>query len=259
MMTDVSGRGAIGALVACALGGLGFFATATPTLAQSGIQWGYEGPTGPSGWGNLGHGSEICAEGMAQSPIDLTKAIPAEVSLARISWQGGAAKVENNGHTIQVDIQDGGSTLALNDQIYTLIQFHFHHPSEHLLDGQAQAMEAHFVHKSDHGDLAVVGVMIRPGRENAALAAIWDVMPATEGSKAGSVTVDPSTMLPSDPEQFRYSGSLTTPPCSEIVHWVSFKTPIEASEAQIKAFAKLFPMNARPVQPIHRRFLLIGD
>ncbi|MBY0430110.1 MAG: carbonic anhydrase family protein, partial [Rhodospirillales bacterium] len=143
-------------------------------------------------------------------------------------------------------------------ELYKLVQFHFHHPSEHLLSGKRFKMEAHFVHKAEDGRLAVLGVFIRPGAENAAYAPIFANMPEHEGPEKliEGVKVNPADMLPAGRGYFRYMGSLTTPPCSEGILWSVFKDSLEASPAQIEKFAKLFPMNARPPQELNRRFLL---
>lgn len=226
-------------------------------LASDGAAWSFEGQTGPAHWGSLGTEYAACGTGVEQSPIDLASPIPAEFQPAALRWQDDTdGQVINNGHTIQVNVPNG-SAVKLDGTTYELLQFHFHHPSEHLIDGKALAMEAHFVHRSAAGGLAVLGVMIGEGAENAALAPIWSAMPK-EKSEGPVVPVALKAFLPADRAQFRYAGSLTTPPCSEIVNWVAYKTPVEASRAQIEAFATLFPMNARPVQPLNRRFLLLG-
>lgn len=92
---------------------------------------------------------------------------------------------------------------------------------------------------------------------NAALQPVWDAMPSAQGpERDAGVTFSPAGLLPSGRSFFRYHGSLTTPPCSEGILWTVFKDAAEASPEQIRRFAALFPMNARPVQPLHRRFLL---
>jgi carbonic anhydrase len=137
------------------------------------------------------------------------------------------------------------------------VQFHFHHPSEHLLSGKPFDLEGHLVHRASTGDLAVLGVFIKPGARNAALQPIWDAMPPSEAPErnAGGA-FDPSALLPKDSSYFRYMGSLTTPPCSEGLTWTVFREPIEASPEQIRQFAALFPNNARPVQGRNRRFVI---
>lgn len=249
------------ALRQIASGALGCACCATlarPAAAAGDAPWSYEGANGPGAWGGLADRFQVCSTGAAQSPIDLVAPIAAEIPAPVLDWKDATGIVVNNGHTIQVNLADAGG-LSLNGTRFELLQFHFHHPSEHLIDGRSEAMEVHFVHASALGDLTVVGAMIRLGAENPAFTPIWDAMPDHAGQEIDGVAVSPAAFLPSDPAQFRYAGSLTTPPCTEIVNWIAYKAPIEASEAQVAAFAKLFPMNARPVQPLHRRFLLLGN
>lgn len=217
--------------------------------------WEYSGKEGPTNWGNLSPAYKACGIGIQQSPINLHDSVSAELSDITVSYRATPFEVVNNGHTIQVNIQPG-SSIMLEGVQYNLLQFHFHHPSEHLLDGKPFEMEAHFVHASDDGVLAVLGVFIRPGGTNDLMAPIWDIMPATPGKQASTVKISPQDLLPKNRNFLRYYGSLTTPPCSEKVIWSVFKEPVEASEPQAKKFSSLFPMNARPAQNLNRRFLL---
>ena len=220
-------------------------------------RWSYHGATGPDAWGKLDPAYDACGVGMRQSPIDLARAVKADLAPVAVRWKPiRLDAVVNNGHTIQVNTPQGGH-IELDGVRHDLLQFHFHHMSEHTLDGRRFPLEAHFVHKAAVGDgLAVIGVFFDAGAENATLAPIWRAMPAREGEGASDVTVDPASLLPASRAAFRYAGSLTTPPCSEIVSWTVFGEPLSASPGQIAAFAKMFPNNFRPVQPRNRRFLL---
>jgi carbonic anhydrase len=219
--------------------------------------WSYEGDGAPARWGELSADFRTCSVGAEQTPIDLTGGIRAQTGPALLSYQLLPLKLINNGHTIQVNTPPG-SRLRIEHVTYELLQFHFHHPSEHLLSGKALDLECHFVHRAASGALAVVGVFIRPGAANPSLAPIWQAMPSAEGpeKEVAGVTVDTAALLPKQRAYFRYMGSLTTPPCSEGITWTVFRNPVEASPEQIRRFAALFPMNARPQQPLNRRFLL---
>jgi carbonic anhydrase len=118
-------------------------------------------------------------------------------------------------------------------------------------------MEIHFVHRNNAGGLGVVGVLVKPGKSNPTFAKIIANMPDAEGPAVKAATgLDPSRLLPRERGYYRYSGSLTTPPCSETVEWMLLKRPIEVAAADIAVFAKIYPMNARPTQKIDRRFVL---
>lgn len=219
--------------------------------------WTYGGEAGPSHWGELRPENRPCSVGAQQSPIDLASAMSASISAPAAKWipaRGGM--VVNNGHTLQVDVPGGGGGITLDGKDYALKQFHFHHPSEHTIDGKQFPLEVHFVHAASTGELAVVGVMFLEGTANPNLDAIWATAPGREGKAAVAFNIDASAFMPQDRSAYRYEGSLTTPPCSETVRWTVMATPVTASASQIEAFAALFPFNARPVQPLNRRYVL---
>jgi len=235
---------------------LGSIAVAETAAPHAGPHWTYEGEGGPEQWGQLSPEFKVCELGFEQTPIDIKTGIRSQLTGVAPSFQAMPLKILNNGHTIQVNCAPGSHSM-IDGQQFDLLQFHFHHPSEHLLSGQRFDLELHFVHKSAAGQLAVLGVFIRTGSDNPALAPIWAAMPkeATPEADAGQ-TIVPGDLLPVGRGFFRYQGSLTTPPCSEGVLWTVFKDPIDASPAQVQQFAALFPLNARPVQGLNRRFLL---
>ncbi len=218
--------------------------------------WSYSGKTAPETWGRLSSEYAACSTGREQSPVNLTRAIPAVTGNPVLQWGDTPLRVLNNGHTIQVDVAPG-SSMMLDGDFFQLLQFHFHHPSEHTVDGVHYPLEAHFVHRGPTG-LAVLGVMFVEGPAHPTLAAIWDLMPPLPGSaRDAAAAISPIHLLPADPTTWRYAGSLTTPPCSEVVSWAVFRQPVTASPQQLQSFAALFPNNARPVQPLNRRKLLL--
>jgi carbonic anhydrase len=218
--------------------------------------WTYGGEAGPQHWSELSADNLPCSAGHQQSPIDLAGAMTASIAPPAAHWNAATgAMVINNGHTIQIDVPEGGS-VTLGSKDYVLKQFHFHHPSEHTIDGKQFPLEAHFVHAAADGDLAVIGVMFLEGAANPNLDAIWATAPGREAKAAVAFPVDAAAFMPKQGAAFRYEGSLTTPPCSESVHWSIMATPVTASPSQIAAFASMFPNNARPVQPLNRRYVL---
>jgi carbonic anhydrase len=239
-----------------ALAGLALCPLCKPAFAAEGAHWSYEGVSGPAKWGDLDATSKACSVGGQQSPINIDTSIKSQLPALKLSWGKSADTIVNNGHTIQLNFAEG-STLTLGDIKYKLVQVHFHRPSEHTIAGKNFPMEAHFVHRADSGALAVVGVLMTEGKPNAAFSQIVKTMPATQGPavKADS-TISPNAMLPQKLGYFRYPGSLTTPPCSEVVEWLLLTDPIQVSAADVAAFAKLYPMNARPVQKDNRRYVL---
>ncbi len=218
------------------------------------VNWTYEGETGAGNWGELDPSFAVCAEGAQQSPVDLAGPIPAGAGTLEIEWEPAEAHLVDNGHAIQVDVADG-SAITLESRRFSLLQFHFHLPSEHTVDGDRFPMEVHFVHQAEEGDLAVIGVFVGTGDSHPAVQRIWDAIPGSGEPPATLPELDPRTLLPEEPGYFRYAGSLTTPPCSEVVSWLVMTEPISVSQAQADAFAA-HAMNARPVQALNRRFIL---
>lgn len=224
--------------------------------AADGPHWSYEGDTGPAKWGDVDAASKTCAIGSQQSPIDIVGPVKAQLPALKIDWPKRPETIVNNGHTIQLNFPEG-DTLVLGEVKYNLLQVHFHRPSEHLVGGKSFAMEAHFVHRNDAGGLAVVGVLMTGGAANEAFAKIIATMPAAEGPAVkADAGIDPNALLPAERSYYRYPGSLTTPPCAEIVEWLLLTTPITVAEADIAAFAKLYQLNARPAQKDNRRTVL---
>lgn len=241
------------ALRLCA--GLALCPLCGPTGFASEAHWSYDGETGPDKWGGLDPADASCSTGSQQSPIDIAGAVGARQPRLKIDWPKRPDTMTNNGHTIQLDFADG-ATLRVGDRSYALRQFHFHHPSEHLVAGKRFAMEAHFVHAAED-ELAVVGVLMVAGKPNRVFNKIVSTMPSEEGqSGPADPAIDPIRLLPTRRDYYRYEGSLTTPPCSETVHWIVLAHPIEVDEADIARFAELYAMNARPLQQRDRRFIL---
>jgi carbonic anhydrase len=230
------------------LSGLLALSFATAAHADEAVHWGYSGAEGPTHW------EGTCADGLEQSPIDIADSSTLNAADLEFHYSSTPLEIVNNGHTIQVN-EAPGNKVVIDGQDYALLQFHFHNPSEHTLNGDAAPLELHLVHKNAAGELAVVGVFLREGAANAALSPVFDNMPAEAGDpvKVAGAAVDPAALLPADASYWRYNGSLTTPPCSEGVKWHVMKNAIEASADQIAAFKALYTGNARPVQAMNAR------
>jgi carbonic anhydrase len=232
------------------------------------VHWGYEGQEGPEHWAELSPEFELCASGAEQSPIDIADAVPAERSAhvfdyaeapSQISHMEHVVDLLDNGHTLQVTY-DEGSSAVLGGKMYNLAQFHFHAPSEHTRDGRRYPMEIHFVHQAEDGELAVLGAFIEEGARHNAFDSLWVSLPAPgQGERLEGVQVDVDAFLPEPGPYYRYEGSLTTPPCSEGVHWFIDEAPIELAADQIDAFAELLAPNNRPLQPTNDRVIALAD
>ena len=235
--------------IAVALGG------ANPAMAEGG-HWGYTGHGSPKEWGNLDPAFSTCKLGKHQSPIDIHGAKAADLPAIQFDYKPSPLKVIDNGHTIQVNYAPG-STIDVGGSKYELLQFHFHHPSEEKVNGKPHAMVAHLVHKNAEGKLAVVAVLLDKGGGSEVIDAIWKNLPKEKEKEVAvaNVTIDVSKLLPANRGYYAFEGSLTTPPCSEEVRWLVLKSPVKIGTEQVAAFGKLYPMNARPTQPLNGRSL----
>ena len=219
--------------------------------------WGYGADNGPDVWGRLSPNYALCATGSRQSPIDLRNPRPAGLPSITFNYRPTPLDIHNNGHTIEV-ASTGENRIEVGGVKYSLLQFHFHAPSEHTVEGRSFDMEMHLVHRNGEGALAVIGVLIERGSQHGAFDPVWAHLPQTPGEmkRIEGVTVNPGDLLPGDTRTYRYDGSLTTPPCSEDVKWLVMATPVELSEAQIAAFKAIVNKNNRPVQVLNGREIL---
>lgn len=216
--------------------------------------WDYVGEMGPDKWGNE---FPTCGKGTKQAPLNIAGPFEKSKDVLAVAYKEGPLKILNNGHTIQVNVEPG-STLKINKDVYNLLQFHFHRPSEEQIDGKPMAMVAHFVHKSKEGKLAVIGVMLNEGKDSAAIKTLWANLPPKEMEEflPPKVMFNPGSMLPKELGFYNYEGSLTTPPCTEGVQFYILKTPAELSKQQLAKFP--FKLNARPVQSLNGRKISAG-
>jgi carbonic anhydrase len=233
----------------------GAAAAAHPAEKAAHPHWGYEGAEGPAAWGKLSPEWASCGAGKSQSPIDIEpkngRASPIE-----FHYRPTAATIVDNGHTLQVNFAPG-SSIAIEGHAYQLLQFHVHTPSEHTIAGERYPMELHLVHKDDAGKLAVVGVLYDLGAASQALGTVWARWPRKVGAEDKlPKPIDPVALLPETRSLYRYSGSLTTPPCTEGVVWNVLRRTMTDSKTNLDILRLHYPVNARPVLPRGARDVL---
>ena len=243
---------------------------ATPPASARPAHWSYEGESGPSNWGTLSPADATCKDGQHQSPVDIVKSeikdnpdwtMEYSTTSIRIAHTEHMEDIVDNGHTIQVNV-DGGNNLTYGETTYTLKQFHFHTPSEHTINGQHQPMEMHMVHQSADGLLAVVSVLFKEGNSpNPNFTKLIANLPNAKGESINlsDEKLELTLHLPKDNSAYHYTGSLTTPPCSENVQWIVLRDMVSLSKDQVKAFASRIGPNNRPVQPLHDRVINSDD
>jgi len=219
--------------------------------------WGYTGDAGPENWSKLDPAFAACGEGRNQSPIDLGRFTKADLKPLSFEYKPGALDIINNGHAIQADYAPG-SALIIQGNSFELKQFHFHSPSEHTVRGKFFPLECHLVHSDKAGNVAVVAILFEQGEANPLIAKLWEMMPAGKDKKVSlPAGLSAAGLLPSSREYYYYSGSLTTPPCSEGVRWAVLKRTVTVSTEQVAKFAGTLGFaNNRPVQPVNARMVL---
>ncbi|MCB1909413.1 MAG: carbonic anhydrase family protein [Rhodocyclaceae bacterium] len=230
---------------------------AAPCLAEDGIHWAYDGHGGPDHWADLSKDFAMCGMGRNQSPVDLVAPVQAELGAIEFDYPLETSDIVNNGHTVQVNIAPG-SSIKVGGRSYLLKQVHFHTPSENRIDGKSFAAEAHFVHADADGNLAVVAVLFDDGASSPALTALDPQLPDRAGKRLPLQAASAiAALLPAEREHYEYSGSLTTPPCSEGVRWLVMKQTMTMSAGQRETLARLMNgPNNRPVQPLNARLVL---
>lgn len=232
------------------------------------IHWSYvDGPGGPENWGDLSKANLACSKGKTQSPININidNAVKVDLPALEFAYRQSPLSIVDNGHTIMVNYGEG-SNLMVDGRQFRLVQFHFHKPSEEAINGERMDMVVHLVHQHHDGGLAVVGVLMTTKRpvtqrkswwgddskpqDNPLIQTLWNNVPLVkERVESPGVMINVNQLLPEEKTYFTYMGSLTTPPCSENVLWFVMKNPILVSEEQVQNFGRIYPMNARPLQP----------
>jgi len=217
------------------------------------VHWSHhKGEHGPENWANLCEGFKDC-NGNKQSPIDIKEAVKND-KLKSLGFKYTETQVDiiNNGHTVQFNI-DPGSSVMIDGKKYDLLQFHYHATSEHTIKGEYSPLEVHFVHRHADDDFAVVGIMYEQGEANDLFNKYLKHFPAEKGEYTSDEKFDLAALLPNNLSYYHYDGSLTTPPCSEVVSWYMLQNPLTASKDQIKDFSDILDKNFRPIQELNGR------
>lgn len=220
--------------------------------------WSYEGATGPENWGGLSASYSLAASGKKQSPVNIDTSKVVEDKLPELIFRYRSEERPdfiNNGHTLQHQQEQDGSEIKVAGKHYQLEQFHLHAPSEHTIDGKHFPVELHMVHKAADGEIAVLAIFYKAGESSQALKYITRVkLPGEKGDKTVMKQgIHLRDLVPAQPEYYTYSGSFTTPPCSEGVKWFVLKQALEAEEKLLDTIAEILKHNNRPVQELEGR------
>ena len=217
--------------------------------APASVAWAYAGEGAADHWGRLKAEYATCGAGRRQSPIDLRDAIAVDLEPIQFAYWPVPFRVVDGGRQLQVDVR--GASFALLGKSYELTRIVFHRPSEITVGGKRFEMEAQLVHQAGDGKLAIVVVLLEAGAENQAIQMVLNNLPLEKGGEVAppGQGFEVARLLPESRRYFTFMGSLTTPPCTEDVLWLVLKEPQQVSPEQLAIFQRLYPPNARPVQP----------
>ncbi|KAH7098885.1 putative carbonic anhydrase [Auriculariales sp. MPI-PUGE-AT-0066] len=218
--------------------------------------WGYDGETGPINWASMNNNYTACRTGTTQSPIVLTANITYTAEAPKWNLTNvEEADFENLGSTIEVLLSDG--TLEYGGTVYKIKQFHMHTPSEHRINSEYFPLEVHFVHQSDAGDLAVVGILFELSEDGTStkfitstLTNLHEIVEPATTTKTGPLDFSVVTQAVADQKIFQYKGSLTTPPCKEGVQFLILETPMPIDVKSYNAIKRVLKFNSRFTQNV---------
>lgn len=225
----------------------------TPEPAPVQLPWSYSGETGPENWGKVDPLYRQCNSGKNQSPIDLRwkKPVPGDLVF---DYKESTLKITDTGYTIQVNF-DPGSRATIHGKTYDLVHLQFRTSSEHTLSGNELPMELQLFHRNDQNEWAIVSIILIEGARNELIDQLWANIPELKSKEVSNprFVFNPGELIPPRVTHYFYSGSLTTPPCTEGINWAVLNTPITASGEQILAFRRVYPSNKRPLQALNGR------
>jgi carbonic anhydrase len=162
--------------------------------------------------------------------------------------------VRGHEETVEAEVPAGAAAVELGGKRYELVQFHFHTPSEHVLDDRRFPLEQHFVHRAADGATLVLGLFLTGGGRGGSLQDAVLRGSVQECGPEVAVTGDLAGSLPSDLSTFRYDGSLTTAPFTEGISWLVLERPVKVGHGAVERYQRLFPDGtARELQPLNGR------
>lgn len=201
-----------------------------------------------------------------QSPIHIKSPIVTKYSQPlKVHWSRSLDGVLKPHHgKVQVVFSgDQKERISYDGRDFHIVQFHFHHKSEHWIEGKQSQMELHIVHQNcdpNDGSLAVLGIMIEADSKAKSVPSLIDLMETQSRSETRELRdfkTNPNEWLPENTEHYyRYQGSLTTPAYDENVSWIVFKEPRRLPQKEINKLIRCTAEPARLPQPLNRRFVL---
>lgn len=219
--------------------------------------WAYSGDHGPDKWGSLNPDFAACNAGSQQSPINIDNTITAALKPIKRLQKFPLKNIALKDHSLILDA-GSGNMMVLDQKPYQLKYISVHVPGEHQIKQKSYAAELHMVHEDKAGHRAIIAVMLEEGATHPNLEKLLGALPKDkETSKPLTIRVTPADLMPSKPAYYRYSGSLTAPPCTEGVQWVIMKEALKVSKFQLESLQQaLGAPNQRPLQDSQGRMIL---
>ena len=225
------------------------------SVHAEGHHWSYGKHGGPAEWGELDQAFASCQLGKVQSPIDIRGAKAADLPAIKFDYKPAPLKVIDNGHTIQVNYAPGQHDRRRRRRATSWCSSTSTSRARRRSTARRTRWSPTSCTRARDGKLAVVAVLLDKGGANPTLRRDLEATCRRRRRRKSPRrrTIDAATLLPADKGYYTFQGSLTTPPCSEGVRWFVLKTPMTIAASELTAFGKLYPMNARPTQPLNGR------
>jgi len=225
---------------------------ATPAQPQPPVVWSYSGLGGPERWGDIAPENRLCKEGIRQSPIDIRDGLEVDLEPVRFEYYPGLFSITDTGRGLEV--ATGGDWVSLLDKDYYLERLTFQYPAEERINGRLFIMGIHLEHRAADGERFNIALLLERGAANPVIQTFWDYLPLEKGKTVlPDAEIDLNALLPQERGYHTYMGSMTRPPCEEGVIWVVLQTPVSVSAEQEAILARLYPVLARPIQPLYGR------
>lgn len=243
-------------LLSCFLATFGSIAPALAGETAVPPPWDYN--SGSERWANLGPDYAPCAMGIEQSPVDIDTERTDKKTLPslqpRYSSVNAVAEIEPVSIRIVMPV---GQKLVLGKETYELKEIRFHSPSEHSFDFKEAPAELQLVHRAADGARLNVAVLLhvddKAKPDNQALENIWAIFKPEAPPRLPDIVINAKNLLPKKQSYFRYTGSLTTPPCTEGVTWLVMRDSMTLSREQFRALTNTIGRNSRETQKLGNR------
>ncbi|KAL6603840.1 hypothetical protein ACP70R_044201 [Stipagrostis hirtigluma subsp. patula] len=225
---------------------------------------------GPERWGLIRREWATCSTGHMQSPIGLSDAVAGLVEprhgRLRRTLRPASASIVNRGHDIMVRFRGDAGGVVVDGAAYRLRQMHWHAPSEHAINGRRYDLELHMLHQSADGANKYVAVaqLYRIGRHRDKTLHrleryIRRIARREDEEELIDDMVDPRRPIRGSNVFYRYTGSFTTPPCTEGITWLVAQRVRRVRRRQVNLLRHAVHDgargNARPLQPANGRAL----